>query len=67
MAAGELGVFSDEGDTARIVTGEHSLRLLLIAARPLDEPMARYGPFVMNTRDEIKQAFDDYRNGTLAS
>jgi quercetin 2,3-dioxygenase len=37
----------------------------LLAARPLREPIARYGPFVMNTREEIAQAFEDYRRGTL--
>ena len=41
------------------------MRILLIAAQPLREPMARYGPFVMNTREEIKQAFDDYKSGTF--
>lgn len=64
LGAGELGVVS-EGESVRIATTTDPLRVLLIAAKPLDEPMARYGPFVMNTREEIEQAFDDYKRGTF--
>jgi redox-sensitive bicupin YhaK (pirin superfamily) len=38
---------------------------LLFAAAPIGEPVARRGPFVMNTDDEIRQAYDDYRSGRL--
>jgi hypothetical protein len=40
-------------------------RVLLFAGAPIGEPVARGGPFVMNTQDEIRQAFDDYRSGRL--
>src|SRR5262249_6669668 len=40
-------------------------RLLAFAGRPIGEPVARYGPFVMNTDEEIRQAIDDYRSGRL--
>jgi hypothetical protein len=65
IASGELAVLSRNGDAARITAPEEPIRLLVIAAKPLDEPMARYGPFVMNTREEIQQAFEDYRRGTF--
>ncbi len=39
--------------------------MLLIAGSPLNEPIARYGPFVMNTREEIYQAIEDYREGKM--
>lgn len=55
------------GDTISIETRNESVRLLLIAGRPLNEPVARHGPFVMNTRQEIEQALRDYSDGTLAS
>jgi redox-sensitive bicupin YhaK (pirin superfamily) len=42
-------------------------RLLCLAARPIGEPVARYGPFVMNTDEEIRQAIDDYRSGRLVA
>jgi redox-sensitive bicupin YhaK (pirin superfamily) len=37
--------------------------MILVAGKPLNEPIARYGPFVMNTREEIMQAFRDYQSG----
>ncbi len=57
-----LGVLS-KGDRVAARAGDSGFRFLCIAARPLNEPIARYGPFVMNTRDEIHQAFEDFRNG----
>ena len=44
-----------------------SLDALLIAGIPLNEPVSRYGPFVMNTQQEIYNAIDDYRNGRMGS
>jgi redox-sensitive bicupin YhaK (pirin superfamily) len=41
--------------------------VFLIGGRPLEEPVARYGPFVMNTPQEIQQAFEDYRSGRMGS
>jgi redox-sensitive bicupin YhaK (pirin superfamily) len=62
VAAGQLAVL---GDGARLsaATGDPAARFLLLAARPLHEPIARYGPFVMNTREEIVQAVQDYQAG----
>ena len=58
----QLAVFSP-GDALTLegVDG----RALVFAGKPLNEPVARYGPFVMNTDDEIRQAFEDYRSGRL--
>ena len=53
------------GARVRLTAGKEGAALLLIAGRPLGEPIARYGPFVMNTRDEIAQAFADFHAGRL--
>lgn len=53
------------GDTL-IVKAKSSARLLVLAARPIGEPIVQYGPFVMNSKDEIEQALKDYRDGVLA-
>jgi quercetin 2,3-dioxygenase len=62
--AGRLAVFG-EGDRVAAVTDGAPARFLLLAARPLREPIARYGPFVMNTREEIVQAMEDFRSGAF--
>ncbi len=59
-----LAVWGD-GDFVRVATGEGSVRFLLVSGKPLNEPIARYGPFVMNTREEIEQALADLRRGTF--
>lgn len=64
IASTKLVVWED-GDLVKIVTGEEAVRLLLISAKPLGESIARYGPFVMNTQDEIKQALSDLKQGTF--
>lgn len=58
----QLAVFSD-GDAVAVRTTKSSVRFLLLAGKPLREPVARYGPFVMNTREEILKAFEDYQSG----
>ncbi len=58
---GTLGVLSD-GDHVRIAPETEGVHFLLIAGRRLNEPVARGGPFVMNTRQEVMQAFNDYQN-----
>jgi len=54
----------DEADGVVIEAGTDA-RVLLISGRPLKEPIAQYGPFVMNTKEEIYQAMSDFRDGTL--
>lgn len=50
-----------EGETVRIKNGEETSKILVLEGNPIDEPMAAYGPFVMNTEEEIIQAYNDYR------
>ncbi|WP_111641885.1 pirin family protein [Marinimicrobium alkaliphilum] len=60
--AGMLG----KGDSIRVTAGKDGARLLVLAGIPIGEPIAQYGPFVMNTQEEIEQAINDYRAGRLA-
>ena len=53
------------GDTVEVKAGAEGARFLLLAAKPLKEPVVQYGPFVMNTRQEIEQAIRDYQAGEL--
>jgi quercetin 2,3-dioxygenase len=62
VTAPALVVFG-EGDLVEAAAGDGGGRFLLAAARPLGEPVARYGPFVMNTRAEIEQTLEDLRTG----
>jgi redox-sensitive bicupin YhaK (pirin superfamily) len=59
-----LAVFNN-GDILKVRTTGHSVRFVLVSGKPLFEPIARYGPFVMNTKTEIEQALEDLRNGTV--
>jgi quercetin 2,3-dioxygenase len=54
------------GDRIDVTAGAQGSRFLVLSARPLNEPVVQYGPFVMNTREEIEQAIRDYQNGELA-
>lgn len=63
-SATRLAVFG-EGDSVEARAGRAPARFLLLSGKPLNEPIARYGPFVMNTRKEIEQALADLRSGTF--
>ncbi|HEV3240071.1 MAG TPA: pirin family protein [Casimicrobiaceae bacterium] len=64
LKAHHAGVLSD-GDAVELAGGPDGGRVILLAGRPLLEPIAQYGPFVMNTREEIEQAIRDYQSGAL--
>ena len=58
-------VLFDRGDEIVVQAGEQGIRFLLVSGKPIEEPVAWYGPIVMNTREELEQAFREYRNGTF--
>jgi redox-sensitive bicupin YhaK (pirin superfamily) len=67
---GQMVLFTQDGDEVRIenpADAKATLEVLLIAGVPLNEPVARYGPFVMNTEAEIRQAFEDYQHGRMGA
>lgn len=66
LPAGRLVVLGGDGP-ARLTAGDEGAGLLVMAGRPLGEPIVQYGPFVMNTVEEIRQAIRDYQAGTLTS
>jgi hypothetical protein len=56
-----------DGDYVKVVTGKTPVRFLLVSGKPLNEPIARYGPFVMNTQEEIEQTLQELREGTFVT
>ena len=58
-------VLFDDGDQVVVVTEDEPVRFLLISGKPLREPVAWYGPIVMNTQEELRIAFDEYQKGTF--
>jgi redox-sensitive bicupin YhaK (pirin superfamily) len=58
-------VLFDDGDEIMVFTEEHTVRFLLISGKPIGEPVAWYGPIVMNTREELQIAFEEYKQGTF--
>lgn len=65
LPRGSAGLLSD-GEEIRIEAGASDARVLLLAGRPIGEPIVQYGPFVMNTREEIEQAIADFQSGKIA-
>jgi redox-sensitive bicupin YhaK (pirin superfamily) len=66
VPAQRMAILANDGDAVRLVAGAHGARALLIAGRPLKEPIVQYGPFVMNSQQQIFQAVEDFRAGRLA-
>jgi redox-sensitive bicupin YhaK (pirin superfamily) len=58
-------VLFDRGDEVVVQAGDRGIRFLLVSGRPLEEPVAWYGPIVMNTQEELRQAVAELRNGTF--
>jgi redox-sensitive bicupin YhaK (pirin superfamily) len=65
LLSNESAILYDDGDEVVISTDKGSVRFLLVSGKPLREPVAWYGPVVMNTREELRQAFLEYENGTF--
>jgi redox-sensitive bicupin YhaK (pirin superfamily) len=58
-------LYEHAGDTVHVTTTEKPVRFLFVSGKPLNEPVAWYGPIVMNTQDELRVAFEEYNNGTF--
>jgi len=66
LVRGDLAVLGD-GETVEVAAGEAPSSFIVVAGKPLNEPVVRYGPFVMNSRAEIVQAFEDFNSGRFTA
>lgn len=67
VASSRMGILGNLPEADGVTLGaQDEARLILVAGKPLNEPIAQYGPFVMNTQEEINQALEDYRNGRFS-
>ena len=55
----------DRGDEVTVKAGDQGIRFLLVSGKPIEEPVAWYGPIVMNTREQLRQAYDELQDGTF--
>ncbi len=62
---GSLVLYQRKGSHITVTTNQHSVRFLLVSGKPLNEPIAWYGPIVMNTKAELRQAFQEFNEGTF--
>jgi redox-sensitive bicupin YhaK (pirin superfamily) len=58
-------ILFDQGDEVTVQAGEDGIRFLLCSGKPLQEPVAWYGPIVMNTQAQLREAFDELDQGTF--
>ena len=58
-------ILFDSGDEIVVQAGDDGIRFLLVSGKPLEEPVAWYGPIVMNTQEQLQQAFEELREGTF--
>ena len=58
-------LFAHAGDAVQVTTTDQAVRFLFVSGKPLNEPVAWYGPIVMNTQEELRVAFEEYNNGTF--
>jgi redox-sensitive bicupin YhaK (pirin superfamily) len=58
-------VLFDRGDEVTVQAGDAGIRFLLVSGKPLEEPVAWYGPIVMNTQEQLRQAFEELKRGTF--
>ena len=65
MSGNRTLVVFDSGDEVAVQAGENGVRFLLISGAPIKEPVAWHGPIVMNSQDELRQAFNELNNGTF--
>lgn len=67
VSSSQAAIFDGDGDRVHVDAGVDGAELLLLAGEPLREPVARYGPFVMNTKQEILDAIDDFQAGRMGA
>lgn len=66
LSAGQMGVYA-QGNLVSLVASGQGARILLLTGEPIAEPISHYGPFVMNTREEVEQAIQDYNDGRFVA